>query len=154
MFSKMSGRRLTAESDNAVPLATMLSEGVRNSPDVAAMASLDANTLSVMVWHYHDDDVAGPAANVELLLNGLPSNFAKGNLRHFRIDESHSNAYSAWKRMGEPQNPTPDQYAELEKAGQLALLTTPEEIHCNQGSVSLRFELPRQAVSLLVIDRS
>jgi xylan 1,4-beta-xylosidase len=154
MFSKMSGRRLTAESDNAVPLATMLSEGVRNSPDVAAMASLDANTLSVMVWHYHDDDVAGPAANVELLLDGLPSNFGKANLRHFRIDESHSNAYSAWKRMGEPQNPTPDQYAELEKAGQLALLTPPEEIRCNQGSVSLRFELPRQAVSLLVIDRS
>ena len=153
MFSRMSGRRLTAESDGAVPLATMLSEGVRNSPDVAAMASLDANTLSVMVWHYHDDDVAGPAANVELLLNGLPSNFGKASLRHFRIDEGHSNAYSAWKRMGEPQNPTPDQYAELEKAGQLALLTTPEEIHCNQGSTALRFQLPRQAVSLLVIDR-
>jgi xylan 1,4-beta-xylosidase len=152
MFSKMNGRRLTTESDGAIPLAKMLSEGVRNSPDVAALASLDANTLSVMVWHYHDDDVAGPAANVELLLNSLPSNFAKADLRHFRIDESHSNAYSAWKRMGEPQNPTPDQYAELEKAGQLALLTPPQEIHCNQGTTALRFQLPRQAVSLLVMD--
>lgn len=153
MFSKMSGQRLTAESDNAVPLATMLNEGVRNSPDVAALASLDANTLNVMVWHYHDDDVAGAAANVELLLNGLPSNFGKANLRHFRIDETHSNAYSAWKRIGEPQDPTPDQYAELEKAGQLALLTPQEEITADRGKITLRFQLPRQAVSLLVIDR-
>ena len=152
MFSKMSGWRLTAESDNAVPLAKMLSEGVRNSPDVAALASLDANTLSVMVWHYHDDDLAGPAADVELLLDGLPPNFARATLGHYRIDESHSNAYSAWKRMGEPQNPTPDQYAELEKTGQLALLTPPQVIRCNQGSTTLRFQLPRQGVSLLVMN--
>ena len=26
----------------------------------------------VLVWHYHDDDVAGPAADVELAISGLP----------------------------------------------------------------------------------
>ena len=153
MFSKMSGCRLTAESDAAVDLSTMMSKGVRTKPDVAALASLDKDTLCVMAWHYHDDDLPGPAANVELSVEGLPSNFGKATLRHFRIDETHSNAYSAWKRMGKPQNPTADQYAELEKAGQLALLASAEKINADRGSITLRFQLPRQAVSLLVMER-
>ena len=38
---------------------------------------------------------------------------------HYRIDETHSNSYSAWLKMGSPQKPTPAQYAELEKASEL-----------------------------------
>jgi len=152
MFSKMSGQRLTVESEGAVPLPTIMREGVRGMPDVNALASLDKNKLCVMAWHYHDDDVPGPTANVELMLDGLPSSFGEARLRHFRIDEEHSNAYTLWKRMGEPQNPSAQQYAQLEKAGQLALLTSPGRIRAEQGNVILRFKLPRQAVSLLVID--
>ena len=33
---------------------------------------------------------------------------------------AHSNAYAAWQRMGSPADPTPAQYAELERASQLA----------------------------------
>ncbi len=64
MFSKMSGRRLAVESDGAVPLDVMLKQGVRGRPDVSALASLDERKLCVLVWHYHDDDVAGPAAAI------------------------------------------------------------------------------------------
>src|SRR5262245_28921668 len=59
MFSKMSGDRLPAVSDHAVPLDSMLKNGVRGEPDVAALASLDHDKLCVLVWHYHDDDLAG-----------------------------------------------------------------------------------------------
>ncbi len=152
MFSKMSGRQLTAESEGTVSLTTIMSDGVRDKPDVSSFVSLDKNKLCVMVWHYHDDDVPGPVANVELTVDGLPPNFSQAQLRHFRIDQEHSNAYALWKRMGKPQNPTTQQYAELEKAGQLALLSPPQKIRAKQGSVFLRFKLPRQAVSLLVID--
>ena len=72
MFSKMGGQRLAAESDGAVPLDDMLKDGVRAKPDVAALASLDGKKLCVLVWHYHDDDVPGPDAAVELSLTGLP----------------------------------------------------------------------------------
>src|SRR5262245_26799542 len=72
MFAKMSGKRLTAESDAAVPLDTIVRSGVRGKPDVSALASLDKNKLCVMAWHYHDDDVPGPSAEVEVLLTGLP----------------------------------------------------------------------------------
>jgi xylan 1,4-beta-xylosidase len=43
---------------------------VRGNPDVSALASLDKNKLAVLVWHYHDDDVPGPAADVDLTLDG------------------------------------------------------------------------------------
>jgi xylan 1,4-beta-xylosidase len=51
MFSRMSGKRLSVESDHAVPLDAMLKDGVRGKPDVAAIASLDQSKLCVLVWH-------------------------------------------------------------------------------------------------------
>jgi xylan 1,4-beta-xylosidase len=151
MFSRMSGQRLAVESDRAVPLREILARGVRGAPDVAALASLDGNKLCVMVWHYHDDDVPGPEADVQLMLDGLPARVRQVHLRHFRIDRDHSNAYTLWQRMNRPQNPTAQQYAELEKAGQLALLTPPSTMQVEGGRLPLHFPLPRQAVSLLTV---
>ena len=51
--------------------------------------------------------------------------------------------------MGSPQNPTAEQYAQLEKAGRLAALE-PKTVQVENGRMSVAFELPRQAVSLLV----
>ena len=149
MFARMSGRRLPADSSGAVPLDGMLASGVRARPDVSALASLDAKKLSVMVWHYHDDDLPGPAANVTLELSGLPGKVKNPTLRHFRIDAAHSNAFEAWKDMGAPQQPTPAQYALLEKAGQLALLERPHPAKVPHGAGTVAITLPRQAVSLL-----
>ena len=149
MFSRMSGRRLQAESDRAVPLTAMLSEGVRGEPDVAALASLDQRKLAVLVWYYHDDDLPGPAAAVDLAIAGLPLTHGEARLRHFRIDADHSNAFVAWQRMGSPPQPTAEQYAQLEKAGQLGELEAAKTVGVTDGRAVLRFELPRQAVSLV-----
>ena len=73
-----------------------------------------------MVWHYHDDDLAGPAAEVSLELSNLPGDVRSLAVENFLIDASHSNAYTAWLKMGSPQAPSAEQYAELERAGQLA----------------------------------
>ncbi|MGH7969875.1 MAG: GH39 family glycosyl hydrolase, partial [Limisphaerales bacterium] len=54
-----------------------------------------------------------------------------------------------WKRMGAPQNPTPAQYAELERAGKLMMVGPPETISIIGGAAAVRFILSRQAVSLL-----
>ena len=85
------------------------------------LASIDEKRLCVMVWHYHDDDVAGPAAEVELSAAGLPQSVREARVQDFRIDEEHSNSFSAWKRMGSPQKPTAEQYGQLQKAGKLAM---------------------------------
>lgn len=89
-------------------------------------------------------------------MTGLPAGAGDGDepwlLEQFRIDRDHSNAFEAWTRMGSPQNPTSEQQGELRKASDLALLGSPEWVQPKEGTLTLRFNLPRQAVSLLVLD--
>ena len=152
MFSLMGGQRVTTRSTAEIPLEVMLKTGVREQPDVAALASLDGRRLAIMVWHYHDDDVAGPDAAIELAVNGLADLFNTAQVQHYRIDETHSNSYAEWKRLGSPIAPNDDQYAQLVKAGQLTAMAASERVTVNNGTATLRFKLPRQAVSLLVLE--
>jgi xylan 1,4-beta-xylosidase len=149
MFSRMGGERIAVRSTAEVPLDTILADGVRGAPDVSAMASLEGDRLAVLVWHYHDDDVPGPEAAVTLEVAGLPSASKHARVLHYRIDDAHSNSYSAWKRMGSPAAPSASQYAELEAAGQLSTLGPPMDVAIARGGATVRFALPRQAVSLL-----
>ncbi len=71
MFSQMGAQRIAATSDGARDLDAMMKQGVREKPDVAALASRDGRRVTIMAWHYHDDDVAGPDADVTLTLDGL-----------------------------------------------------------------------------------
>ena len=152
MFSQMGGQQLDVQSDGAIPLDALLKNGVRAQPDVAALASLDGNKLCVLAWHYHDDDVPGPDAEVELALDGLPLPKGAARLRQFQIDAEHSNAFAAWQRMGSPAQPSAAQYAELEKAGKLAALGVARDVAIENGRSVVRLNLPRQAVTLLVFD--
>jgi xylan 1,4-beta-xylosidase len=153
MFAKMSGQRLAVVSDGGLDADAILKAGVRGKPDVSALASLDQDQrkLAVLVWQYHDDDVPGPDASVNLNLTGLPTKTGECELRQYRIDANHSNSYEAWKRMGNPMQPSAEQYAELERAGRLAELGQPTRIRPQDGTAQLHVDLPRQAVSLLVL---
>jgi xylan 1,4-beta-xylosidase len=105
-----------------------------------------------MVWHYHDDDLVGPDAAIVLTAAGLPVASGSATLTHYRIDGEHSNSYAAWKKIGSPLAPNDKQYAALEQAGKLAVLAGPAIVSIQQGTAMLKFNLPRQGVSLLVID--
>jgi xylan 1,4-beta-xylosidase len=154
MFGRMSGRRVGVRSTGDAGLDSLLQNGVRGeAPDISALAARDGGRLAVLVWHYHDDDLPAPSAAVDLVVRGLPHGDGPVRLSHFRTDETHSNAYTAWKQMGSPQDPTPEQYALLEQAGELTPLAPPSTVAANEdGSVTLRLDLPRQAVSLLVFE--
>jgi xylan 1,4-beta-xylosidase len=114
-----------------------------SAPGVDAVAVRSSNGISILVWNYADADLPAPDAEVQLT---VPA--AHYLLRHYRIDATHSNAFTAWKQMGSPQHPTPAQQAAVESAGQLQLLESPRWI--NAGD--LRFTLPRQSVSLIQLD--
>jgi xylan 1,4-beta-xylosidase len=151
MFSKMNGQQLPVQSDAAISLDEITRRGVRAKPDVSALASSDGKSVAVLLWHYHDDDVLGPSANIKLTVRGLPGGFSRSiSVQRYRIDENHSNAFAAWKKMGSPQEPTPKQYAELEEAGKLATLKITGGSG-TQTSTTLQIELPRQAVSLILL---
>jgi xylan 1,4-beta-xylosidase len=152
MFGKMGGERVAATSSAAISLDSIMRDGVRSGPDAGALASVDSGRVCVLVWHYHDDDVAGPDAAVELSVSGLPDATGSARLTHHRIDENHSNAWTVWKGMGSPQSPTREQIVMLERASRLATLSGPRRVRVDAGVAKLQFTLPRQGVSLLVLE--
>lgn len=153
MFSKMGGDRIQAVSDGALTLEMIMRDGVRDLPDVGALASRSDGKVSILIWHYHDDDLPGPDAAVAIHLNGLSRNGGPTTLTHWRIDQDHSNAFAAWLRMGSPQNPTADQYHQLERAGTLEQMDSPTQVEISDNQLRLNVLLPRQAVSLLEFDQ-
>jgi len=152
MFSRMSGQQLTVSSDGAISLEDIKRSGVRKEPDVAALATADQNKIAILLWHYHDDDVAGPAADVKLSVNGLAANARSATLTRYAIDSEHSNAFTAWQRMGAPAQPSPDQYAQLVKAGELSTPGEPQLLTITNNVASLTVSVPRQGVYLLLLD--
>jgi xylan 1,4-beta-xylosidase len=152
MAGFLRGDRVAATSSSEIPLDAILANGVRESADVGVLATRDDHGFSILVWNYHDDDVAGPNAMITLSVQGLPSATQRVLLTHYRIDGNHSNAYSAWKNMGSPPHPTADQQQQLESAGQLQLLNSPSWISTQSEAASIQFALPRQAVSLLRLE--
>ena len=147
MLGMMSGNRVAVDSTGGLPLDDVRDRGVRMRPDVNALATRDARSVSVLVWNYHDDDLPAPAADVKLQIRGLPA--GRPTLTEYRVDTDHSNSYSAWKKMGSPQPPTPAQYAELERASRLQTMGAPARVNVVDGQVVVTLTLPRQGVSLV-----
>jgi xylan 1,4-beta-xylosidase len=152
MCALMGPERLRAASSGEVPLDSIIAGGVRGTPDVGVLASRAPGQVAIMVWHYHDDDVSGPEAAVTLAMTGLPAEVASATVTHYRIDQQHSNAYAEWVRMGSPIAPDPAQYAALQQASELATLEgSPAAIGVAGGKATVAFTLPRQGVSLVVV---
>jgi xylan 1,4-beta-xylosidase len=150
MFGKMGGDRVAVGGDQAYDVASIQASGVRGErTDINALASRDKRSIAVMVWNYHDDDVIDAGSPVELSISGIPAQ--RVEVRHYRIDQDHSNSYTAWKRMGSPSNPTPAQVAELQKASELAQVGKTTTLKTPGGKATVKMQLPRQAVSLVTL---
>jgi xylan 1,4-beta-xylosidase len=147
MAARMRGDRVRVESSGARSLKSLLESGVLGAPEIGGVAARSERSVAVLVWNYHDDDVAGPEASVRLTIAGVPEGRAR--LRHFRIDRDHSNAYSAWQALGSPQHPSAAQQRRLVEAGGLAELAPARTVAARAGTAELGFTLPRQAVSLV-----
>ena len=153
MFGQMGGERVAVEScgDGAArrdPAATACAARPTSRRWPASTANAARASWSGTIT---TTTCRGPDAAVDLTLAGLPAAARRGaGCTHYRIDEDHSNAYAAWKRMGSPIAPTRQQYAELEAASRLALWKA-EAARVEKGQ-ALTFALPRQAVSLVMIE--
>lgn len=149
MAGMLRGNRIDVRSAGAFGLDTILSDGVRTAPDIDAIATRGDREVAVLVWNYHDDDAPAAASPVRLMLSGIPA--AQVQVQHFRVDDSHSNAFTIWKRMGSPGAPSQEQQSALEAAGQLQLLDSPTSKTVDAGKLELNFEMPRQSVSLISV---
>jgi xylan 1,4-beta-xylosidase len=149
MFGLLGRERVKATSTGTLPTEDVVRDGVRGQPDINLIAARKEHEIDVLIWNYHDDDLAVSPASVDLNVDGLPTTASRGVLEHFRIDSSHSNAFTAWVEMGSPQSPSAAQIEQLQKEGQLQLLGSPTQISIEKSSIDLRFDLPRQSLSLV-----
>lgn len=147
MFGMMQGNRLLVSRDKALSADDIITNGVRAQNDINGIASKKGNSVWVMVWNYHDDDVEDEPASIDLIINNLESTIVL--MHHYRIDKQFSNSFEAWKAMGKPQDVSQKQYEALERAGQLQLFSSPEWLKVNDSKTNIKFSLPKQGVSLI-----
>lgn len=149
MAALMSGSRVAASSDAAVPLNAKMTSGVGGLPDIDAMATTDGREAAVLLWNYHDDERGAPTAPISIAVKGLPKAAKRMRVTHYRIDDTHSNAYAVWKAMGSPQKPSPEQLAELKSKDGLQLLEAPYWVTPKSGGIAIDADMPRHSVSLI-----
>ena len=130
-----------------MPLDQVVAESVRAAPDVNAVATRNGGEVSILLWNYHDADVAAAPAAIELAFDGLKG--AEAVASEFRVDATHSNSYSVWRQMGSPAQPTAEQIARLEKAGQLEQTQPDHNVPVHDGKARLETSIPRQGVVLI-----
>jgi xylan 1,4-beta-xylosidase len=149
LMGMLRGQRVDSRSDAVRPLGQILAEGVRDRPDIDLLATRDGNEVSILVWHYHDDEATTDTAPmpVALRVNDLPRHL---HVTHRRVDAAHGNAHAVWQQMGSPRSFSPEQRNLLEQASVPGVVASgPAETE--GGVLQLSFALPRHAVSLLQI---
>jgi len=152
MAALMKGARVGVSSSGQVKIDDMMTNGVRGRADIDAFATAGARQASVMLWNYHDTEKAGPSTPASITITGLPKSVSRLRLTHYRIDDTHSNAYTVWKAMGSPQNPTAAQIAELKSKDGLQLLESPRWTDVKNDAVAVSTDMPHHSISLIQLD--
>jgi xylan 1,4-beta-xylosidase len=151
LFGLLGTTRLPVNSPQAIPVAQIETSGVRSQPDIDALATRKEREVEVLLMNYHDDDLPAPSADLRLTVKGVPKEIKRVLIETFRVDAAHSNSFTAWKQMGSPQQPAPDQYKALEAAGQLQTDGSPEWRDVASDGLHLPLNLPRQGLALVRI---
>jgi xylan 1,4-beta-xylosidase len=148
MLGMMQGKRLAVTSTLAYDFRSICDSSVRgNKTDINALASKTTNSITILLWNYHDKDIQDDGSLVSVTVKNISTKSA--TLYHYRIDNNHSNSYEEWKKMGSPKIPTSEQIHKLEISGQLEMLHKPTSIKIENTQFRIEMQLPRQAVSLL-----
>ncbi len=149
MLGMLKGNRIPVESTGALGADRIIAEKVLGSPDVDGLAAASPDAARIILWNYHDDVAPAPAAAVKLIIRAADPSIKRALVTHYRIDETHSNAYTKWLQAGSPKAPSAAQLAEFKKAGALELLEPPKSVDVKTGQISLEFDLPRLGVSFV-----
>jgi xylan 1,4-beta-xylosidase len=151
MLGRLEGKRIPLSSSGALGADRIISEsatGGLKSPDIDGLATTNGQKVQVILWNYHDDIVDAEPNDVRLDIK-MPPQINRAKVSHYRIDKTHSNAYTKWLSLGSPQKPTDEQLAALKKAAELELLEPEKNYDVKDGLLSFSFEMPRHSVSLV-----
>jgi xylan 1,4-beta-xylosidase len=151
LLARLGAEQVEATSSGEVALDEIVENGVRHTPDIGVLATrTDKGRLDILLWHYRDDDVPGPAADVRLALAGLVRG-KRYEARAWRVDRDNANAFTAWQAMGSPASPDRQQSAALTRASRMSARPIPLGPVASGGTVTLDRQLPLQGVELIEI---
>jgi xylan 1,4-beta-xylosidase len=151
LFARLGPTQVEAGSSAEASLAEIVSDGVRVGPDVGVLVTrADDGHVDILLWHYRDDDVPGPEADIHISLTGLAPGVEQ-QCRVWRVDRDNGDAFTAWKAMGSPAMPTRQQIDELVRASRIAARPIQVGPRLSDGSVVLETRLPLQGVELIEV---
>lgn len=121
LFNRLGRTRVESSSTGMLDTREIIARSVRGASDVGVVGTrTDDGALRVLLWNYHDvaDGFSQPTP-VELRINGVTADHDVTAATITRIDESNANAFTVWRKQGEPQSPSQQQIAMLHEAATL-----------------------------------
>jgi len=155
IYSFMGDTRLSFVSSAAKdPLNYKDDYGLDEEPDIDGFAAMSGNgTVEILLFCHHDDwDVKGEY-DVEIEVISFPFDGSEAMLTHYRIDQTHSNAYTEWIRQGRPNYPTRAQTTMIKSRENLELYETRHKVTVQEGKFKKIITLPVHGISLLILSR-
>ena len=146
MFGKLSGAQVALTSSAAIPVGDITKSSVLSAPDIDGIATRNGNSLDILLWNYHDEDIPAPDAEIEISIAHLPGKVV--HVDRFLVDSNNGNAYTVWLKMGAPQQLTPTQLNTLRVMAVLGMPESRNELKSSNVPLKLSLALQRQAVTL------
>ena len=106
MMAMLGGKWIQTESTGALPVNEIVTKSVTDVPDVDAIATRRPHEVDVLLWNYHDVDLAAAPAQLSVDVRGLPVRRVTEEV--FLMDATHGNAcgWTRWPRQpsGSPRS--------------------------------------------------
>jgi xylan 1,4-beta-xylosidase len=118
--------------------------------DGVASLNNDSTVLCVLAYNFYKNVDSKGTDTIKLLINNIPFN-GKIKIEHYRVDSTHSNAFSAWENMGSPHDLNADQLKLLKSKHNLERFEPDIYTNLSTHSYIKTIALPRQSVSLITM---
>lgn len=125
--------------------------GDADGVDGFATVNSDSTQVAVLVYNFYKS-LAGQTAidDINFSISNLPLRQGLVEVSHYRVDETHSNAYGVWLKQGKPALPSTTQWSDMRAAAELAEIRPATTINYSGAAYTESFTLPRQGLSLLL----
>jgi xylan 1,4-beta-xylosidase len=107
---------------------------------------------SAILLLYNFEEGVQPSGSVRSLTITVTGKL-NGEVRHYLLDGEHGNTYTAWRNMGQPEDPTEEQLTDLRSHEALCQTVRPA-VQRHPEAVELHLTLPAQSLNLIEIDLS